>query len=122
MPRYAHRRDFALALARKMREDAERHGPPPRGMHTLMGPATKERLDNVMAALERGVIAPVQMIARLRRRRHRGERTQEHGERDFAGGGRVSNRTAAPLPGRFVEPECRTTSHVDPVAHRHSPT
>ncbi len=54
---------FALQLGREMRENAERNGVPPLGLHTLMGPATKERLANVMDALQRGLIAPVEIIA-----------------------------------------------------------
>jgi hypothetical protein len=47
-----------------MRAKAEASGPPPLGPQTLMGPAFRERLGNVMAALERGIIAPIQIIAR----------------------------------------------------------
>lgn len=57
------RRDFVLALAKRMREDIAVNGAPPLSLHVLMGPAGKERLGNVMAALERGSIAPVEMIA-----------------------------------------------------------
>lgn len=56
------RRDFCLELARKMREYVGAHGVPPLGLHILMGPASKERLANVMAALERGAIAPIEMV------------------------------------------------------------
>jgi SAM-dependent methyltransferase len=58
------RRGFALKLGREMRESAARNGAPPLGLHTLMGPATPQRLGNVMSTLERGTIAPVEMIAR----------------------------------------------------------
>ena len=58
------RREFALALWRQMREGAARHGPPALSLHILMGPATPERLGNVMATLEAGTIAPVEMVAR----------------------------------------------------------
>jgi ubiquinone/menaquinone biosynthesis C-methylase UbiE len=58
------RREFSLKLAREMREKIEKHGPPALGPQVLMGPAAKERLGNVMATLERGAIAPVEMIAR----------------------------------------------------------
>ena len=56
-------RELALKLGREMRERAAVHGAPPLGLHTLMGPASKERLGNVMATLERGTIAPIEMIA-----------------------------------------------------------
>ncbi|WP_454848022.1 class I SAM-dependent methyltransferase [Rhizobium binxianense] len=55
---------MALALGREMREAAARDGVPPLGLHIVMGPATAERLGNVMGALQAGVIAPVEVIAR----------------------------------------------------------
>lgn len=58
------RRDFALALGREMRKKAEMQGAPPLGLHIIMGPATPERLRNVMGSLELGLIAPIEMIAR----------------------------------------------------------
>jgi ubiquinone/menaquinone biosynthesis C-methylase UbiE len=57
-------REFVLALAREMREKAEKSGMPPLGPQVLMGPGFRERLGNLMATLERGTIAPVQMVAR----------------------------------------------------------
>lgn len=62
--REENQRQLVLDLAREMRAKAEASGPPPLGPQTLMGPAFRERLGNVMATLERGTIAPVQMIAR----------------------------------------------------------
>jgi ubiquinone/menaquinone biosynthesis C-methylase UbiE len=58
------RRELALALGREMRENAARHGAPPLGLHLLMGPATPQRLGNVMGALQQGLIAPIEIIAR----------------------------------------------------------
>lgn len=58
------RRDFTLKLGREMRENAAKHGASPLSLHTLMGPATAQRLGNVMSTLERNTIAPVEMIAR----------------------------------------------------------
>lgn len=58
------RRDFTLRLGREMRENSARHGTPPLGLHVLMGPASLERLANVMGVLERGLIAPTEIIAR----------------------------------------------------------
>ncbi|WP_230531964.1 class I SAM-dependent methyltransferase [Microvirga roseola] len=55
---------FALELGRRMREKAATDGMPPLGLHTLMGPATQERLANVMRALDQGTIAPVEIIVR----------------------------------------------------------
>jgi SAM-dependent methyltransferase len=62
--REVNRRDQVLELGRAMRSHAARHGVPPLGLHVLMGPASRERLGNVMSALERGSIAPLEMLAR----------------------------------------------------------
>ncbi len=56
------RRDFALKLWQDMRARIAERGPPKLGLHVIMGEAAKERLANVMTTLERGVIAPVEMI------------------------------------------------------------
>jgi ubiquinone/menaquinone biosynthesis C-methylase UbiE len=58
------RSEFVTGLGRAMREDVARNGVPPLGLHVLMGPASRERFGNVMAALERGDVAPVEFIAR----------------------------------------------------------
>ncbi len=58
------RRELALTLGREMRENAAKHGAPPLGLHLLMGPATPQRLGNVMGALQQGLIAPIEIIAR----------------------------------------------------------
>lgn len=63
----ADRRELALALWREQRARAAREGPPPLGLHLLMGPGAAERLGNAVAAVERGVIAPIQLIARTAR-------------------------------------------------------
>jgi hypothetical protein len=57
-------REFVLTLAREMREKAEKSGIPPLNQQVLLGPTFRERIGNVMTTLERGIIAPVQMIAR----------------------------------------------------------
>lgn len=57
------RRDLALALWRALRERIAREGPPPLGLHLLIGPTAPQRLGNVIAAVEQRVISPVQMIA-----------------------------------------------------------
>ena len=57
-------REFVLTLAREMREKVEKSGLPPLNQHILLGPMFRERLANVMASLERGIIAPVEIIAR----------------------------------------------------------
>ena len=58
------RGDLARELAQKMREKTAREGPPPLSLHTLMGPATPERLGNIMRTLAARIIAPVEIIAR----------------------------------------------------------
>lgn len=57
-------RDFVLNRSAEMRAEAAQSGPPILGLHVIMGPAAKDRLRNVTAALERGIIAPIEMIAR----------------------------------------------------------
>jgi SAM-dependent methyltransferase len=57
-------RETAVQLGRKMRESTAQHGPPPLGLHILMGPSTPQRIANVIRALEHGVIAPIEIIAR----------------------------------------------------------
>lgn len=58
------RRALALQLGREARERTAARGPSPLGPHLLMGPTAPQRVGNVMAALERGLIAPVEMVAR----------------------------------------------------------
>lgn len=58
------RRDFALELWQEMRQKSAAQGPPKLSLQVLMGEAAKERLGNVIATLERGIIAPIEMIAR----------------------------------------------------------
>jgi hypothetical protein len=53
-----------VAIGRAMRAAAASTGVPPLGLHLLIGPAARARTANVMAALEAGIIAPVQMMAR----------------------------------------------------------
>lgn len=55
---------LVIALGREMRERAERQGVPPLGLHVLMGPASRQRLVNVMAALGTGIITPVEFVVR----------------------------------------------------------
>jgi len=62
--REENRRTFVLDVAREMRAKIERDGLPALNQHVLIGPEAKVRLGNVMATLERGTIAPVEMIAR----------------------------------------------------------
>jgi hypothetical protein len=59
------RREFAIEFFRNMRAQAARGGgPPPLGFHILMGATAPQKVANMMANLERGVIAPTEIIAR----------------------------------------------------------
>ena len=57
---------FVLELAAAMRAKNAAEGMPRLGLHLIMGAAAQPRLKNVMAALEQGLIAPVEIIARAR--------------------------------------------------------
>jgi ubiquinone/menaquinone biosynthesis C-methylase UbiE len=59
------RRDFALAFFDQLRaETAAAGGPPPLGLHILMGRNTPDKLRNMIENVSSGRIAPVEMIAR----------------------------------------------------------
>lgn len=58
------RRELALKLAGEMRAKTETNGPSPVGPHVIMGPSAKTRLGNVFEALENGLIAPIEIVAR----------------------------------------------------------
>ena len=54
-------RDFFAAMRARM---AQSGGPPPLGLHVLMGESAGQKTANMIAMLERGVIAPVELLAR----------------------------------------------------------
>jgi len=59
------RRDFALAFFDQLRaKTAAAGGPPPLGLHVLMGRNTPDKVQNMIANISTGRIAPVEMIAR----------------------------------------------------------
>jgi SAM-dependent methyltransferase len=58
------RRDLAIAFFARIRARMAEGGPPPLGLHVLMGADAPAKLANVVQALEEGIIAPVEMIAR----------------------------------------------------------
>ena len=64
------RRDFALAFFAKMRESmsaaAASGGPPRLGLPIVMGPTAPVKLGNLGGMVERGTLAPVEMISRKR--------------------------------------------------------
>jgi ubiquinone/menaquinone biosynthesis C-methylase UbiE len=56
--------DTALATFTRMRARIAESGPPPLGLHILMGVTARDKLGNMMANLEAGRIAPVAMVCR----------------------------------------------------------
>jgi ubiquinone/menaquinone biosynthesis C-methylase UbiE len=59
------RRDFALAFFADLRaKTAAAGGPPPLGVHVLMGKNTPEKVQNMIDNISKGRIAPVELIAR----------------------------------------------------------
>jgi SAM-dependent methyltransferase len=59
------RRDFAIGFFRALRARmAQTGGPPPLGLHLVMGPDAAVKIGNMIANIEAGSIAPVELIAR----------------------------------------------------------
>ena len=59
------RRDFALAFFADLRaKTAAAGGPPPLGLHILMGMSTREKVQNSIDNVSKGRIAPIELIAR----------------------------------------------------------
>ena len=59
------RRDVAIAFFDQMRARAAAgDGPPPLGLHLLMGESTAPKVKNMIGNLEAGLIEPVEIIAR----------------------------------------------------------
>ena len=58
------RRDFALATFAEVRARASLAGPPALGLHIVMGPSAPQKVANMIACVERGLIAPVEIVAR----------------------------------------------------------
>lgn len=58
------RRDFAVEFFAAMKARVAEHGPPPLGLHVLLGETRADKLANVSDALNAGRMAPVEMIAR----------------------------------------------------------
>lgn len=57
-------RELALAVFGRLRQRLAERGPPPVGLHLLMGKDAGVKVANMIAALESGGIAPVEMICR----------------------------------------------------------
>jgi ubiquinone/menaquinone biosynthesis C-methylase UbiE len=59
------RRDFALAFFQQMRaRNASAGGPPPLGLHILMGKNAPDKAQNMIQNISNGLIAPMELIAR----------------------------------------------------------
>lgn len=59
------RREFAIEFFRQMRaRAAEADGPPPVGLHILMGTSTTQKVRNMLDNLERGLIEPTEIVCR----------------------------------------------------------
>jgi SAM-dependent methyltransferase len=58
------RRDFAIDFFQRMRAQAAQRGPPPLGLHILMGPTAPQKIANMVSNLELGLIAPTEIICR----------------------------------------------------------
>jgi ubiquinone/menaquinone biosynthesis C-methylase UbiE len=58
------RREFALAFFQELRARTAANGPPPVGLQILMGASTPTKVQNMIANISAGRIAPVEIIAR----------------------------------------------------------
>lgn len=62
------RRAFAVEFFERLRARlAGAEGPPPIGLHLVLGPAAQDKIRNMIAAIASGAIAPVEMVAVRRR-------------------------------------------------------
>lgn len=58
------RRTFAVEFFERLRARlAGADGPPPIGLHLVLGPAAQDKIRNMIAAIASGAIAPVEMVA-----------------------------------------------------------
>ena len=59
------RREFAIEFFNQMRSRAAQSGGPPTlGLHILMGASAPQKVGNMIDNLERGLIAPTEIICR----------------------------------------------------------
>ncbi|MBV9861496.1 MAG: class I SAM-dependent methyltransferase [Alphaproteobacteria bacterium] len=58
------RRDFAIEFFRQLRARAAAAGPPPLGLHLLMGETSPQKVANMVDNLQRGLIAPTEIVCR----------------------------------------------------------
>ena len=55
---------LALEVFGRIRRRIAETGPPPLGLHLVMGPDASQKIANVVAGLEQGVVAPIELICR----------------------------------------------------------
>lgn len=60
------KREFALEFFKNLKARLAAAGPPPLGLHIVMGKDAPQKVANMYAGLEKGAIEPVQMLARRR--------------------------------------------------------
>lgn len=58
------KRELALEFFTNLKERLAASGPPPLGLHIVMGKEAPQKVANMFAALQAGAIAPVQILAR----------------------------------------------------------
>lgn len=62
--RERNRRDFALDFFKALQaRNAGQGGPPPVGLHMLMGKSTPDKIANMLSSISAGLIAPVEIVA-----------------------------------------------------------
>ncbi len=60
------RREFAVEFFRRVKSRQSESGPPPLGLHILMGAEAQTKIANLMRNIEIGAIAPIELICRRR--------------------------------------------------------
>ncbi|MCK0126253.1 class I SAM-dependent methyltransferase [Gelidibacter sp. F2691] len=58
------RSELALKVFNKIKTILAENGPPPLGLHIVMGANAKQKLSNMFTNVDQGIVAPVQVIAR----------------------------------------------------------
>ena len=58
------RREFAIEFFRQLRARLAESGPPPLGLHLLMGATSSQKVANMISLLEQGLIAPTELVCR----------------------------------------------------------
>lgn len=61
------RREFALEFFNQMKIKASGSGPPPLGLHILMGKSAPQKIGNMIENISNGLIAPFEVIAESKR-------------------------------------------------------